>query len=191
MEHTAPIVVPSGFELPTPRSLARIVAGILAVLAAGIVTASALSFAQSAPADRTAVPLASIPQGVSQQVVDGFAVVAVRTGDAVTTFVGGTPRQELLAYCAPSPRFPDGVLIEPNGASSFDLSGKKLGGPAPRGLDVYPSEVDGDRVLVDTHHPLVANPLPTGPSAAGIYTPRITAPLTDLFVANPSCGYFR
>jgi Rieske Fe-S protein len=32
--------------------------------------------------------------------------------------------------------------------SSYDLNGKVLGGPAPKNLQVYTAELDGDRVIV-------------------------------------------
>jgi hypothetical protein len=169
------------------------VAGALALLAAGMLTASVVSFARSAPAERTAVPLASIPQGVSAHVVDGFAAVAVRTGESVTMLVGGTARGEVLAYCAPSPRFPDGVLIEPRGGSAFDLAGKKLGGPAPRGLDRFPAQIDGDRVLVDASHPVLAPPIAVGATPTAAFTPRFSPTVwtNALLGGNPACAFFR
>ena len=35
-------------------------------------------------------------------------------------------------------------------ASIFNRFGEVKGGPAPRPLDIFPIEIDGDRVIVDT-----------------------------------------
>lgn len=90
----------------------------------------------------------TVPDGVSAHVVDDIALVAVRDGDAVTLFLGGDRRQEVLQFCDR-----DQVLTTAEGGSWWSLDGTKGGGPSPSDLDRVLARVENDgsvSVFVDT-----------------------------------------
>jgi hypothetical protein len=92
------------------------------------------------------LPLSTVPEGVSIQVVGSTQVFMVRRGRSVTTYLTnphGTPGLRVLWFCPTEQLF-----IEPAHAEAFDVHGRIIGGPAQRGLDALKTTVEDGTVSV-------------------------------------------
>jgi nitrite reductase/ring-hydroxylating ferredoxin subunit len=93
-----------------------------------------------------ALPLSTVPEGVSVQDVGSTQVFMVRHGRSVTTYLTnphGTPGLRVLWFCPTEQLF-----IEPAHAEAFDVHGRIIGGPAQRGLDALKTTVKDGTVSV-------------------------------------------
>jgi Rieske Fe-S protein len=111
----------------------------LALLAVGVVVTVALLVGRGGDD--------SVPQGVSASVVDGEPVFIVRDGDDVQVFAAD-PRHlpdEPLWWC-PNEQ----VFVGPFHGEQFARDGRYIAGPAMGGLNEFLSEIDGDRLTIDT-----------------------------------------
>lgn len=63
-----------------------------------------------------------------------------------------------IAYPSNSPNPGRGVFLDPCGGSSYDISGHRLFGPAPRDLDRFPVQVTKDATVVDTRTLICGDP---------------------------------
>ena len=93
-----------------------------------------------------AVPLKSIPKGVSARSVDGRPVFLDRQGDKVTTFVADPHHQpdgREMWYCPI-----EKVFVAPKYGEVFNADGTVAGGPPPRGLDRFKTTTAGNTATV-------------------------------------------
>jgi hypothetical protein len=91
-----------------------------------------------------ALPVPGVGDVLAVQLADGTPVFVTQPEpgevlvlDAVDTHIPGM--EKLLVFCRASAMFED-----PRHGSRFDQRGNWLGGPAPTGLALYPSELDAD-----------------------------------------------
>jgi hypothetical protein len=97
-------------------------------LVAALVAVVAMRVASPAPAG---IPLVLVPQGVSEQEVDGARVFLLREGEVLTAFLGrSTASGERIVYC-PAER----AFVAPLDTSLWTERGEWVAGPAPRDLD--------------------------------------------------------
>lgn len=181
---TAPIVVPPpGLTLPARRSLERVLVAMVTALVVAMFVGVLVSVVRNADDGRRAIALSAIPEGVTAHLVDGHPIIAVRTASAVTLYDGWSPRGELVRYCATTLRHGTARFETPLAASVWDLDGRKLSGPDPRGLDRYETTIGDGQVSFDPAHPQLGAALyGNGRAASG--TP-LTATVTASAWVDP------
>lgn len=142
-------------DLPEPRRPRRsplLVAFSAMLVVALVVAGLALLRGGSAPTparrggDAVVLDLDDIPEGVSADAFRGTPVFLVRDGGKLTVFLSDPhrlPGDRELWWC-PAER----VFGSPAYAEVFVADGRKLGGPAPRGLDRFAATVDDGIVTV-------------------------------------------
>jgi hypothetical protein len=127
-------------RINTPVALA-LVALVLAIAAISI-----SAFLQSS---REAIPLSSVPPGISHHDIDSERIFLMRRGQRVIGFLGrSTHLNELIVWCSD-----ERVFLWPGHGELWDEQGRYVAGPQPRDLDRVPVTVKGGNVVVDAHNP--------------------------------------
>jgi len=155
-----------------PRKWARPTLGLSIAIAVSLVAAGVVGALQSdSRPDAARIPLDQIPQGVTPMSLDGLAAIVIRSEDDTTVFSGLSPRPwQELAWCANVEKF---VTLPSD--STFDRSGRKVGGPAPRSLDQFRSRQEGSDLVVSTIDVLYRDVTgeTTGPPTAAMPGPSV------------------
>lgn len=131
------------------------------------------------------IALADVPKGVTLHHVNGKDVWIDRAGDQLTAFLDDA--QHLghgVVYCAGR-----GVFMSPAHGELFARNGVALDGPAARGLDRLPVEVEvadeDPRVVIDTSS-VSAGPPKVAMEDRHLYVPQ---KLLDRYDAGPEAGF--
>jgi hypothetical protein len=150
----------------------RVAPRVARVVGAGVVLVVALAIGAFVGADTdgptglVAGPVTEVPRLVE---VSGAAAIVVRVGRTEHAFLATDARGDPLAYCRSSGRF-----VSQLWASQFALDGRKLGGPAPRGLDEYAMHRDGDLVFVHTDRVVKGEGYQGSPATSLTWRKRLT-----------------
>ncbi|MDX1621443.1 MAG: Rieske 2Fe-2S domain-containing protein [Nitriliruptorales bacterium] len=115
---------------------------------------------------RTTTGFGGLVKTLPRSAVPSDGVVAVRAAKGYLTEVDG----EVIALSETCPhlgcRVPwcesSGQFECPCHGSFFSRAGDYLAGPTPRGMDRYPTEIQGETVMVDTGS-LIEGPAPSAP----------------------------
>jgi nitrite reductase/ring-hydroxylating ferredoxin subunit len=164
------------------RPLVLVSLALLAIVAGMAVRALMVSV----PVERApGVALADVPQGVTLHHVNGEDVWIDRAGDQLTAFLDDAHHLgHGVVYCAGR-----GVFMSPAHGELFARNGVALDGPATRGLDRLPVEVEAaggaTRVVIDTSS-VSAGPPKVAPEDRHLY---VGQDLLDEYDAGPDAGF--
>ena len=147
----------AAIAVPRVRWLPRALFAITAALVGLIVVSVGAAVVLHGTTHDAGIPLTSIGSTPRLVEVNGYAAVVVEVGGARRAFVPVDSRNDPLTYC--EGRSGPGMFTTRLWGSQFTLDGRKIGGPAPRGLDSYKARIRGNHLVVDPHHVLRSSPV--------------------------------
>jgi len=118
----------------------------LTALGVGVVVLkSGMAFAKKLALSLDKVPALKEVGGSARVKLNGQEILLIRDGQ--NSVHGVSPKCTHQA-CYVAYNHKDGKIECPCHSSSFDLSGKVLGGPAPKPLPTYPVKLDKERLII-------------------------------------------